>query len=263
MSLIANLLSLLAPAVCQTCGTPLVQGEKYICTSCLASIQPTNYHLQPANESPLRLRLPRKAPIAHFASLCHYVHHSVAAQLIRNGKYNNAPQLIAFLASQLSLHLHHTDVLTDIDLLIPIPMYWLKRLRRGYNQAQIIAQTLARDFSIPISSNTLRATRPHTSQTRQTATGRAANLRNSFALNPKAIAPWLATPTAQRSAPPPQAGSRGEAEAEQSPQVITGRHIALVDDILTTGATLSEAIATILPAQPRAITIITLAVTPP
>ena len=231
MSLFANLLSLFAPAVCQTCGAPLVQGEHFICTSCLAEIQPTNYHLQPAQESPLRRRLTRNAPIVRFASLCHYVHNGIAAQLIRHGKYDNAPQLIAFLASQLSLHLRHTDVLTDVELLIPIPMYWLKRLRRGYNQAQIIAQTIARDFAIPLCTNALRATRPHTSQTRQTATGRAANLRTSFALNPRAA--------------------------------ITGRHIALVDDILTTGATLSEALNTLLPAQPRAITIITLAVTPP
>ena len=231
MSLLANLFSLLAPAVCQTCGAPLVQGEQFICTSCLAAIQPVNYHLQPAQESPLRRRLTRNAPIVRFASLCHYTHTGIAAQLIRHGKNDHAPQLLAFLASQLSLHLQATDVLTDVDLLIPIPMYWLKRLRRGYNQAQIIAQAIARDFAIPLSTNALRATRPHTSQTRQTATGRAANLRNSFALNPKAP--------------------------------ITGRHIALVDDIRTTGATLSEALNTLLPAQPRAITIITLAVTPP
>lgn len=231
MSLITNCLSMLAPANCQLCGEPLVQGEEYICAMCASEILPVEYHHHSVVDNPLRRRLPRTAPIANIATLTHYTHQCAAARLIRHGKYDNRPQLIAYLSQLLSAHLLAQGVLRDVDMLIPVPMYWWKRLRRGYNQAQIIAQVLHRDYGITLNTKILRAIRGHSSQTRQSAEGRTANLRNSFVL--------------------------------VHPEAISDRHIAIVDDILTTGSTISEVINTLLPAGPRAITIITLAATPP
>ncbi len=221
------LLNLLTPKLCEICGCELIAGEKTLCTACLAGITPTNLHR--IDNNALRTRLPRHAPIKTVGAFAFYTHDAPIATLIRRAKYNNRPDIARRLAQIYVRELLADGAMQGIDLLQPVPMHWLKRLRRGFNQSQIIARSMSEESGIQL-VDTLRATKGHKSQTRQNAIARTTNVSGTFALH--------------------------NAEA------INGKHIAIIDDILTTGATLSESIKMLLPANPSSISVFTLAATP-
>lgn len=212
------------PAVCELCHRQLAPGETWLCVHCLADLP-----LCLANRDDLRLtRLPRTAPIAAVDTLLTYSHDNAAGTLIRAAKYADRPELMARMARLLAESVVARGTLSGVDVLVPVPMHWWKRLRRGYNQAEIIARELSRATGIPVEP-LLRATRGHRSQTRRSAHDRLHNVEGTF------VAP--------------------------RPEAIAGRHVAVVDDILTTGATLSEAARALGEGAPRAITVVTLAAT--
>lgn len=152
-----------------------------------------------------------------------------AARLIKRGKYDDAPRLIEELAGELAARLIAEKRMAGIDALVPVPMHLFKRICRGYNQAAIIADVISLRSGVP-TVNALRAVRGHSSQTRSSgAAGRAANVSGIFAC--------------------------------RHPEAVAGRRLMLVDDIITTGATLSEACRVLASAGAAAIHIATLAAT--
>ena len=221
------LLNILTPKICELCGCELIAGERTICTACLTSISPTGLHREADNA--LRARLPRTAPIATVGAFAFYTHDAPIATLIRRAKYNNRPDIVERLARIYTQQLIADKAFSDIDLLQAVPMHRLKRLRRGYNQAQVIAATISKESGIP-TADALRAIKGHKSQTKQIAAERINNVNGIFALT--------------------------------KPEQIHNRHIAIIDDILTTGATLSEAVNVLMQAEPAKISIFTLASTP-
>lgn len=217
------------PAVCAVCGEPLVEGETLLCGVCRASIGQLRFHTM-GLDNPLRERIaPRSAPIARVVACTDYTRHSVAGRLIRRAKFDNRPDLIRQFAAMFADELRRDGVPDDIDVLQPVPMRFMRRLTRGFNQADDIAKVWSRSWGVPV-INAMRATRRHGAQARTSgAAERLANVAGSFRV--------------------------------VRPELIEGRHVAIIDDILTTGATASAAVAALLSASPRAITIITLAAT--
>ncbi len=220
------LLSFLLPPVCELCGRELVAGERLLCFGCLAGLAPAGGAFPPAVTSPLRDRLPRNMKITACGAWAIYRPDSATARLIKRGKYDNRPDIIRRLGAEWGTVLAAGDALEGIDALQPVPMHILKRLRRGYNQATIIAREISRATGVPV-IDAMRATRGHSSQTRATATGRASNVRDIFSVTRAAA--------------------------------VAGRHIALVDDIVTTGATLSEAASALHRAGVASVSVLTLA----
>lgn len=216
------MISILVPHICPACGAELVAGEDFLCLNCRLKLP-----LFRGDRDVLRLeRLPRTAPIARVEPWLLYVHESDAAALIRNGKYNGRPQNFLHLARMMADHLRRTGAIDDVDLLVPVPMHWWRRLCRGYNQAQLIAMTLSRELGIP-TANALKTSRRHRSQARSTGAMRARNIAGTMAIS--------------RSAD------------------VAGRHVAIIDDILTTGSTVSEAARVLAAAGAARISVFTLA----
>lgn len=213
-----------APAVCEVCGRELVDGEDMVCLHCRASVRDTLYDARDARIE----RLPYKAPVARVVSWLPYTHDSSFSTLLRRGKYDDRPDLVKGLASMYASMLMAEDALAGVDVLTPVAMHWWKRMRRGYNQARIIADTVGEAAGINV-AELLMAGRPHRSQARSSGIERAENIRGIFSI-------------------------AGGAD-------VAGKHVGIVDDILTTGATLSEAIDALLPAGPSAISVYTLAIT--
>jgi len=131
--------------------------------------------------------------------------------------------LSALLAARL-----HTEPELAADIIVPVPLHWRRRWTRGFNQAEVIADELAHRLRIPLHAKALLRLKQHTPQQQLTAVQRRRNLRSGFAI-------------------------RGD---------VRGRHVALVDDVVTTGATAAEIARTLLDAGAAAVQVWCLARTP-
>lgn len=213
------------PAVCECCGRSLVDGEEILCLHCLHDLPLTNYHKDSFNELHKRLAAP-KVPIEHAASMFHYIKDSRFALLVQRAKYNNRPIIIRHLARIFAKELYKDHFFDDINLILPIPLHWRKKLKRGFNQSEEIAKSISEISGIKYGDN-LKA-RPHSTQTRKNAIERAANMEGTiYVCNSDELA---------------------------------GLHVLIVDDVMTTGATILTAAKAILNASPSTrISVLTLA----
>lgn len=218
------LLGIAVPAVCELCGRQLADGETWLCMHCMASLP-----LCTADRESIRLqKLPRTAPIVHLDTLLTYAHDNATGALIRLGKYGDRPDIMERLGDMLGRQAADRGILADADVVVPVPMHWWKRCRRGYNQAEIIAGRVGAIAGCPVIP-LLKAVKGHKTQTRRSGESRLTNVENTFGLT--------------------------------DPSGVAGRHVVVVDDILTTGATITEAIRALSAASPRAITVLTIAST--
>lgn len=221
------LLDYLYPRVCHICGVTLSGHERYLCTPCLARMPRTHYHRQPDN--PMEQRFFGIFPFERATGHFFYSRGSDLASLVHDFKYHAFPGLAAYLGEVVATELLTTGFLSDIDVVIPVPMHFLKKARRGYNQTERIAGGVSKVSAIPVSHN-LKAVRPHRTQTAMTLSERIENTRGIFRLD--------------------------------SPEEIDGKVVLLLDDVCTTGATLSAAAEAIISAAPSArISLLTLGVT--
>lgn len=222
-----DLIGIAAPPLCGACGTPLVSGEDCLCALCEATLE--RPCLVEDDSGALRSRVAcRRAPVRHIAAWTTYTHDSPAGRLIRRGKYNGSPVIFSSLGRILGRRLLDSGCFSDLDVLLPVPMHWFKRLRRGYNQADILAREIGRILGVPVGDN-LRAAHPHRTQTRRSGDDRLEALRGRFRL--------------------------------MAPDELRGLHVGLVDDIITTGGTVTAAVETIMQAAPASISVIALAAT--
>ncbi|GMG85786.1 ComF family protein [Biformimicrobium ophioploci] len=170
---------------CQRCALPLASPEDSHCPQCLSQ--------------------PPELDSAYAAFLYGYpVNRMVAAFKYRN-------QLAAGRALSLTLaqHIAEQPALADVDYLLPVPMHWGKQLRRGFNQAELVARDLGKVLGLRLQANLIKARRRKAAQQQLDKLQRRRNLQGVFYI------------------PANRAGA------------IAGRHILLVDDVITTGATLN------------------------
>lgn len=201
-----SLLDLAAPPTCLYCGTGAVDGP--VCGGCHDDL-PWNDDACPgcALPSPLGLlcrfcrRKPRRFDSAWTAFVLEAPVHPSLLGLKYHARFEQGRALGGLMASALN---NRTDPLPD--LLLPVPLHWRRLVRRGYNQSLLITRELARQLAVPCDAQALKRTRAGRDQIGQTRTQRRQNLRGAFAC-----------------------GRR-----------LDGLHVALVDDVMTTGSTLDE-----------------------
>ena len=154
-----------------------------------------------------------------------YDSNDASHRLIHDIKYHDRRKLARKLGREFALHKLETD--TTIDVILPVPLHWTKQLRRGYNQTREIALGIKDVTGVEVSKN-LYAKRTHATQTHMNREERARNVRNLFAL--------------------------------RRPEELDGKHIAILDDVITTGATMTGALETILAiSAPASVTFLSLA----
>lgn len=208
----SDLLGLLFPNLCNACGASLFNGEKLICTKCLFDLPFTDYHLYQENKVMKQLwgRVPLNAAMA----LLYFRKGAKAQRLIHSLKYNGKTDVGILLGSMIGERLKLSSLYSDIDFIVPVPLHHQKLRSRGYNQSSFIAEGIAQTINIPFKEEILIRTVSTESQTKKNRFSRYENMKAVFKVP----------------------------ETDQ----ITGKHILLVDDVVTTGATLESCANTLL-----------------
>lgn len=210
-----GLLDVIWPDTCTVCGCKLVRGERTLCIKCLMDMPLTGFHTQVEFNS-MHERLMCHQPVHRATAMFHYERQSSYAKLIHEAKYNGRPSVGRTLARMHARTLQEAGFFDGVDLIIPVPLNTLRLVHRGYNQSYHIGLGLNDVTGIPV-DDCMHARR-HTSQTHKNAQERLTNARGTYSL-PHPLPPEV-------------------------------KHVLLVDDVLTTGATLcacAEAIGQVNP----------------
>lgn len=200
----SDLISLLFPNLCNACGTPLIDKEDLICIKCLYDLPYTDYHQHAENRVAKQLwgRLPFNAAMA----MLYFRKGGKVQNLVHNLKYNGKTDVGVLLGRMLGQRLKNSSLYQGINIIIPVPLHHKKYKQRGYNQSKFIAEGIAKAMDIDFNeANLVRYTFTE-SQTKKSRYNRYENMQEVFKIN--------------------------------SPEALAGKHILLVDDVITTGATL-------------------------
>lgn len=216
-------LDVLMPRQCSVCGAALGSSERYLCTQCLDHIPRT--HFEAVKLNVMEQLFAGQVPVVHATAYFFYEREDPYAAILHDIKYHNMPSMAVWLAARAVHDIRPSGIFNGIDCVVPVPMHRSKLAKRGYNQSERIASGIAQALGIPV-EEALQATRPHDTQTRKSAHERWVNSQGLYAMKPHAD--------------------------------IAGRHVLLVDDVVTTGATLLTCAQVLHQAGAR-ITIFTLA----
>lgn len=208
------------PRVCPVCGEKLEVEEDYLCGKCMEDMPLTwSWAFE---ENPAEQRLWANVGIVAAASLYFYRKEGGYAELVRRVKYEGDTRLGLWMGRMLGERLAASGRFKEVQAVVPVPLHPLRRWRRGYNQAEILARGIAEGMGgLKVEPHLLRRRKYTRTQTKLTTEGRSANVKDAFAVNPRTA-------------------------ARLSREGIL--NILVVDDVLTSGATLSEAVKPLLPA---------------
>jgi ComF family protein len=214
------------PNLCLLCEAPLLNGEKHLCIKCIYHLPQTNMDDLTNNKSTERLsgRFAFEKAYAAFK----YDKDSKIQKLLELIKYKGEKKMAVHLGQLCAQKALELGLFKDIDCIIPVPLHPKKFKKRGYNQSEMLAIGLNHSLNVPILTDTLMRTKNQQSQTSKNLWDRWKNTQTNFQLST----------TAQ----------------------IEGKHLLLIDDVLTSGSTL-EACAKVLLSIPNVkISIFTLAI---
>ena len=208
------ILQALFPSTCACCGHVLAAGERQLCVDCLSDLPRSGF--ADYGDNAAERMLMGRIHFEHAAAMLLYRSDGAVRRLVHAMKFHQCPELCVMMGRQLALDLRRRGLFDDADLLLPVPLHWWRRLQRGYNQSELLCRGMAEVMYLPISTGNLIRHRYTRKQSMQHAAERSANVEGAFRV--------------------------------RRPADLAGHHVLLVDDVLTTGATLAacaDALATV------------------
>ena len=193
------------PRVCPVCGKALDNDEQWLCRKCLAALPRTRYEETDFNT--MEQHFAGKVPIEHATAYFFYEKGSPYASILHDIKYHSLPKMGYWLASRAVTEMAGSHFFEGIDVVTAVPLHRSKLAHRGYNQSEYLARGIADRLGIPY-VEALNAVKPHSTQTHKGALERWQNIQGNYALKNDA-------------------------------SHLSGKHILLVDDVITTGSTLT------------------------
>ena len=204
----SELLDFLLPRLCPGCGRRLSKGEGPVCPQCLLKLTlEWNYDWR---TNPRMLQWNEHTCLQKVGALARYHKKGIVAHVVHQLKYHRRYELGPWMGRLAVRELRQTGLFDDVDVLVPIPLTRSRRNWRGFNQAEKIAEGMAEELGIEMRTDILVRMKNLESQTHLTHEQRRGNMEGVFALAPGAK--------------------------------VEGLHLMLVDDVMTTGATMLSAI---------------------
>lgn len=221
-----DVISLLFPRLCYACGNHLLRNEKLICTECLVQIPRTKYHLEESNQ--VEQLFWGRCRIEKAAAFSFYNRDSRIRKLIHNLKYKGIKEIGYDLGRIYGASLAGSDFLKDVDIIVPVPLHPSKKRVRGFNQSDIIAEGISESTGLPVDYNSLKRVTVTETQTRRSRYERWVNVDGIFSITDYSN--------------------------------ILGKHVLLVDDVITTGSTIESCANELLKAEGVKVSVVALAV---
>lgn len=223
-----DLLALLFPESCFACEGSMARGERYICTACNIKLPYTSSHvLGSADLNAFQRRFWGKLPIRFVFAYLHFVPKGRVQRLLHKLKYKGAQELGEHLGKRYGALLDEHQFTSHFDVVLPVPLYKSKLRRRGYNQSECFAKGLAVSMGLPLEAQGLVRLVDTSTQTRKNRLDRWQNVEQVFEI-----------------------GKQG---------VVEGKRVLLVDDVMTTGATLEACAKALLEAGAIEVSVVAIA----
>ncbi len=206
--------SLILPRTCIVCGRVLMENERNVCLACRYNIPLTNFSSQ--HDNPVKRLFENVLPVESATAMFWFVGGTEWQSVVHNFKYYGRWMFAQRMGEWFGEELHESGNFGDVDLIIPIPLHYRRRLKRGHNQSEQLAIGIARKMGKECDFRAVRRCRYNDSQTSKSRSERWDNVDDIFEVR-----------NARR---------------------LRGKHILLVDDVLTTGATMTSCATAILKA---------------
>ena len=217
--LITSAAGVFMPRNCSVCGKPLDLDEKFLCRHCLMNMPRTHYEEIPFNA--FDQLMAGKVPVERCASYFFYHKNDPYASILHDTKYRNMPTLGRWLAERATREMLPSYFFDGIDAIVPVPLHYTKLASRGYNQSQYLAEGISRVIEAPV-IKALKAVQEHSTQTHKDAAERMMNTQGMYAANKRHC------------------------------KGLDGKHLLIVDDVVTTGSTLLACATALKTAIPNA-----------
>jgi len=222
----SDFVSLFYPALCVGCSEPLPRGVAHICVKCRYDLPKTSNHILQIET--LNEKFRNIVDLKYLLVYCYFYKGSVFQQIIHHLKYEHQPEIARMLARWYAEELRSSDTEMTFDYAVPVPLHRSKRVKRGYNQAEMICEGLSTSLEAEIIPDALFRIKPNQSLTGLNKVERMTTLNETYLLN-----------VAYRKA-------------------LKGKDILLVDDIMTTGSTLIACYEALKETQPASISFLVL-----
>jgi ComF family protein len=219
------LIDLIFPCTCVGCLQPLELNERHICTHCRFELPKTNAHLEP--DIKLINKFVGKVALTHCLSYLKFVRGGKVQRIMHDIKYNGNEECGEMIGRWYGAELRESNFQHNFDLVIPVPLHKSRLESRGYNQADCIAKGLAESLGLAYNTTILKREKKTDTQIRKSRIERYRNMEDVFVVTNSTL--------------------------------LIGKHIVIVDDTLTTGATLESCAVALTQAGVKQLSIIAMA----
>lgn len=227
MNLFSSIINLFYPSLCLTCECHLLHNEQVICSSCRHQLPETDYI--DSSDNLIENALQGRVPILAGTALLFFRKKGIVQKLVHALKYKNHQEVGVFFGSWLGKQLKESKRFNSIEGIILVPLHPIKQKKRGYNQLTVFGAQLAKELDIPVFEDLLIKVGKSYSQTKKNRFSRFEKIDERFHI--------------------------------VDTKKLIGKHILLVDDVFTTGATIEACANEILKTPDVQISIATMVVT--
>jgi ComF family protein len=220
-----HITDLIYPPLCASCGLQRPLEAHIFCLDCLSQLPETGYHMHANN--PFVAHFAGRVRLIAGASFLFFSRGGGTQRMLHQIKYNNQPQLITCIGRWYGAQLLHSPLWEGIEVIVPVPLHWRKQRKRGYNQSGVFGEAIGDVMHIPCHQNALLRVTHDRSLTGMKRLERVETIGSSFVV--------------------------------AKPSFVKHKHILLVDDVLTTGATLESCATALEKVQVASIRMVTIA----